>query len=336
MLLAAFCLPLDFVSQLVINLVFFCINTSSALCQVAYQMAMLVARCPRLLWFQLAIECIVSAAVWPVQLMLEGLRGLIVNDCTAPAGDAGSGACPAMQGAGAAGRLTVAEQVAQPAGLVPDMDTLAGRFVLAASLALLLLVVLYMPLLFAWRLKLHFKSRFIAHAVRRGGGRIRAELPGGITAVGDAVPACEVSCGGGSRPARSGFPASGASTKGEVSSEKECMAGAGLSCKVLAADRSNCSSYSGKGGCGAAGSVCGSAGAVQSSSACAAAGGTSVHVSQLGTFPVVPPLSVAVVKHALAAAGVCFLLGEGFMALCMASPAVKGLLWPQIPLAPAP
>jgi hypothetical protein len=241
----AFCLPLDIVSQVVINVVFFFINSSSALCQMAYPMAMLVRVLPRLVWLQWGLERVAAAALWPAQQLAGALS---YSSSTAGNGSGDSGSCVSGASSWPDCWAAASERVAVAPGLAPDVDTLAGRFVLAVSAATLLLTVLYMPLLFAWRLELRFKTRFLADVARRSEGRVAqdsAMLAGSSSIVG---------------PPEKPYP----------TFEKALQP--------------------------------------------------------------VPFMSTA--RHLGLAACVALLLGEAFVWACCVFPAVKGLLWPQIPMAP--
>lgn len=55
-----------------------------------------------------------------------------------------------------------ARAVAVPAWPAPDVSTTAGRLILCLSTAYMLFAVLFLPLLFVWRLERHLKSKFVA------------------------------------------------------------------------------------------------------------------------------------------------------------------------------
>jgi hypothetical protein len=55
-----------------------------------------------------------------------------------------------------------AQAVAEPAGPAPDVSTTAGRLILYLSTTYMLFAVLFLPLLCAWRLERHLKSKYVA------------------------------------------------------------------------------------------------------------------------------------------------------------------------------
>lgn len=250
----AFCLPLDIVSQVVINVVFFFINSSSALCQMAYPMAMLVQAAPTLVWLQWGLERVAAAVLWPAQQLAGALSpSSAAGECSVmAAASSSSSTCVPGPSSWQNSLAAASERVAVPPGLAPDVETLAGRFVLAVSAATLLLTVLYMPLLFAWQLELRFKTRFLADMARRSDSRRAGQ---------DSVMVREV---GGSSSSSLG-PAKPYPTFAK---------------------------------------------------------------------PPQPMAFMGTAKHLGLAAGVALFLGEVFVWLCRVSPLVKGLLWPQIPMAP--
>lgn len=165
----AFCLPLDIMSQVFINVVFFCLHFPPTVTQVAYPIGMLVRHKPRLVWLQWGIEQLACVAVLPLQLLLA-----LVGDAASLLTDGTSALTmwhqPPLQQQQAGMQQQDRDswaQVGRPPGRAPDLDTPAGRLVLALSMGLMLFVVLYVPLLFAWRLERHLKARYMLTAVQR-------------------------------------------------------------------------------------------------------------------------------------------------------------------------
>lgn len=135
------------------------------LLQVAYPMAMLVRHKPRLVWLQWGLEQLASAAVLPLQLLLA-----LVGDAASLLTDGTSALTIAQQQPLQLQQACMQDtwaQVARPPARAPDLETPAGRLVLALSMGLVLFVVLYVPLLFAWRLERHLKARYMLTAVQQ-------------------------------------------------------------------------------------------------------------------------------------------------------------------------
>jgi hypothetical protein len=317
---------LDIRSQIVLNVVFFFINTTCALCQMAYPVAMLVRTAPQLVWCQWVLECIAGTTFWPLMRLLEGL-GVLSNSTR-------SGGCSMRGSADAAqqGFLAAAELVAQPPGLAPGMETLAGRFVLAVSMALLLFTVLYLPLLFAWRLELHFKARFVADVVRRGavqavtqqqstgGKQLQQGQKGmaGCTVCDEDSSCCLPSCGG----KHTAFMDGNGCAKG-YAGQAGVFDSAGSGSSI-------CAQY----GSRSVWEVLREAVLPSAVFSTASLGGGAANMPVFPVFPKGAVAASAMVRHLCVAAGVCFLLGEFVVWLCVVSATFKGFFWPQIPLAP--
>jgi hypothetical protein len=327
---------LDIRSQIVLNVVFFFINTSSALCQMAYPMAMLVRAAPQLVWCQWVLERISGPTFWPLLRMLEGL-GVLPNSTRS---SSGGGSASGRGFADAAHqRFVAAELVAQPPGFAPDTETLAGRFVLAASMALLLFTVLYLPLLFAWRIELHFKARFLADVVRRGAVRAGTQRQptgnkrfqqGQKGAADCSVCEADSSC----KPGH-GLPSCGGKHEAFANGkgcEQGCDAG-----QAAVFDSVNCKSSSSVSTQYGSRSVWEALKEAMFPSAVFGTASFAVGAANLPVFPVFPKGAVAanaMVRHLCVAAGVCFLLGEAVVWLCVMSPTFKGGFWRQVPVAP--
>lgn len=167
-----FCLPLDIVSQVVINVIFFCIHFPPTVTQVAYPVGMLVKHKPWLVVLQWELERAASTLAWPLLHLLQ----LFAAASIPSASGGGSSSCDITSGSssdagGAAGEcLTGFAAVSLPPKRAPDLESPAGRLVLAGSVALMLYLVLYVPLLFAWRLERHLKSRFMMTVMRKQAG----------------------------------------------------------------------------------------------------------------------------------------------------------------------
>lgn len=125
------------------------------LLQVAYPVGMLVRHKPRLVWLQWGLEKAASTAAWPLQLVV---RSLAAAAASVLAGSRRSTHIWQQQQQACTDTFAL---VAQPPGRAPDLATPAGRLVLALSMTLMLFIVLYVPLLFAWRLERHLKARFM-------------------------------------------------------------------------------------------------------------------------------------------------------------------------------
>lgn len=129
-------------------------------------MAMLVRHKPRLVWLQWGLEQLASAAALPLQLLLA-----LVGDAASLLTDGMSALTMThqqpLQQAQQACMQDTWTQVAWPPARAPDLETPAGRLVLALSMGTMLFVVLYVPLLFAWRLERHLKARYMLTNVQQ-------------------------------------------------------------------------------------------------------------------------------------------------------------------------
>lgn len=323
----AFCLPLDFVTQAVINAVFFCINTTTALCQVAYTVALLVRAKPQVVWLQWGIERVTSTILWPAQYMLGGVVRAIGTRSESLSGFEGTpGSCLSAEGTSWQDSIQAQSQLVMlPPGLAPDLETLAGRLVLSASMALILFFVLYLPLLLSWRLELHFKAQFVAAVVRRGGGDANGQ---------QARDVGEGSASGGTEDTSGDSSASDTSSSSSrsVTAGNQLMVGSSASPLPRAQP---CSTHSaGTNSAKLAPFKTGSfkCSTISCSTAAPVALPGDVPTFAGGTSKAWAPQSW--VQHVCMAACVCCALGEIFTWLCCVSPAVNGMLWPQIPLAP--
>jgi hypothetical protein len=178
--IAALGLPLDILTQGFINTLFMAVHLPPTLATVAYAPARLVSRWPQLVWLQWLLEYPCSAAVACTQTVLQwaaadtgppgacGFEGSSYNSSTH--------VCPAQlplleepthqltaplrQGWGAAAAAAAA--VGTPARPAPDLDSTAGRFILALSAFWMLFVVWFGPLYLSWCLERRLKFRFVA------------------------------------------------------------------------------------------------------------------------------------------------------------------------------
>jgi hypothetical protein len=265
--------------------------------QVAYPIAMLVRHKPRLVWLQWALEQLASTAIWPVQLFLQAAAAVAARLT-------GSRSTCGLQQAQQAHMGTFA-LMTQPPSRAPDLSTPAGRLVLALAVTLMLMIVLYIPLLFAWRLERHLKARFMVTVMQRAGLDSGCSSPANspmAKAAGSSSKAGDVGCSAADAPASKALAGS-------------CSSGG----SKAALDPVAASKCGGKGqsACGVGTSV----------SICA---GYSTYISPGPSFPLFPTVKGALGKHLGLAAGVCFLLSELFVWLCSVSPTVSGLLWEQI------
>jgi hypothetical protein len=160
---------------------------------------MLVRHKPRLVWLQWGLEQLACVAVLPLQLLLA-----LVGDAASLLTD-GTSALTMWQQPPLLQQQQVCvqqqdgdswAQVGRPPGRAPDLDTPAGRLVLALSMGLMLFVVLYVPLLFAWRLERHLKARYMLTAVQRHGSVSSSSSTAGATS--SSGPASPSSSGPGS------------------------------------------------------------------------------------------------------------------------------------------
>lgn len=248
---------------------------------------MLVAHKQRLVWLQWALERAASGVAWPLKQLVAAAASRGVRD----------------------DMDTVALQqrcqdafalVAQPPGRAPDLETPAGRLVLAASMALMLLVVLYLPLVFAWRLERHLKARFMLTVMQKAGGSSSSESTSASTSTSSSP--CEspsAKAGAGSSKAALFAPAGHAAAGSSSSSSWEGLLAQG-------------NSTGAKGKDGAA------------------------FISPPESFPLFPTVKGALLRHLGVAGAVCFVAGEVFVWVCTVSPLVASVLWQQIPGSPSP
>jgi hypothetical protein len=330
---AAFCLPLDITSQVVLNSVFFCINVTCALCQMAYPVAMLICARPQLVWLQWGFEQAAYATFRPLIWVITALSSLDTFDISwqrrwwfqsafgirsaahTCAAAAAAGTAAGTAAAGVSECLTPAALVAQPPGYAPDVDTLAGRLVLASSMALLLFSVLYMPLLWAWRLECHFKTRFMCEMVHRSRvSRANAaktaaaaeQQPTAGSSADTTTSSSSSSSSSGPGQGMQGGPSEAQSSKAAdspQSKEGSCM----FPCVQYVPYEEPSQQGSCVGDC------------------------PQKPTGFPAPFPLFPTSTWAVVKHTCVSAALCVLLGQAFVWLCVVSPAVKSILWEQIP-----
>lgn len=174
----------------------------------------------------------------------------------------------------------------------PDLETPAGRLVLALSCALMLLVVLYLPLYFAWRIERHHKSSFMTALMRASGN----------PAAGSST---SPSSSKGSLPFVSGADTGSTFS---ASDSAECKGAVDCSSDYT----TTCATASGCGSACRSGSMACGDGLYQPSAA-------------------LPQGRGGLATHLLGAAVACFVLAELFVWLCSVSPRVAGMLWQQIP-----
>jgi hypothetical protein len=196
---AAFCLPLDFITQVVLTSIFFCIHFQATVAQMAYPFELLLQRVPQLLWLQLGLERAAAAAArllpHAAQLLQlatgssDSSRSLAMaadgfchlNETVAPAAAAAlSAAASSPASKSIADDMTAAIQqqqqqqhqavasvdlaniFAERPGRAPDVSSLAGRFILACCCTYMVFVVLLLPLYVAWHMERHFKRMWVA------------------------------------------------------------------------------------------------------------------------------------------------------------------------------
>lgn len=159
-------------SQAFINTLFFFLHFPPVVGQVAYAVGMLVTYKPRLVWLQWGLERGLQEALAGVQSipqLLAGFSSLLrtpftqLEQASAP-GSSILGAQQQQQQQ-CMDPYTAVSLAAQKA---PDLDSPAGRLVLALSTAAMLFFVLVTPLYFAWRLERHMKSRYMSTLASSG------------------------------------------------------------------------------------------------------------------------------------------------------------------------
>jgi hypothetical protein len=193
---AAFCLPLDFVSQAVITAVFFVIHYPPNCPQVAYVFQLLLQHAPPLLLLQQGLESTITAAgkllqlftVWgPVAVaaastdnaaaaaaaescavasssfqwlsqLLEPLNVWSPEPTTQSIAETCAVSCPVATAA----PIAVGSMLFDPPGAAVDLHTVAGRWIFASSTVYMLFAVLLVPLYVSWRLERHLKSKWMA------------------------------------------------------------------------------------------------------------------------------------------------------------------------------
>lgn len=266
--------------------------------QVAYPIGMLVRHKPRLVWLQWGLEKLASTAIWPVQLLLQAVAAVAATLT------GGRSTCVLQQTWHA--HVDAYALVAQPPGRAPDLGTPAGRLVLALAVTLMLMIVLYIPLLFAWRLERHLKARFMATVMQRAGLESSCNSPTNsptAKASGSSSKAGSGGCSAADAPASKAFGSCGSSGSGSKAALESLAA-----------------------------SKCGS----KRQSGCAGGNlawahtGLNHYISPGQSFPLFPTVKGALGRHLGLAAGVCFLLSELFVLWCLVSPTVGGILWEQI------
>jgi hypothetical protein len=257
---------------------------------------MLVRHKPRLVWLQWGLEQLASTAIWPVQLVLQAAAA----ESASLTG--GRSTCVLQEAQQA--HTDAFELVAQPPGRAPDLSTPAGRLVLALAVTLMLMIVLYIPLLFAWRLERHLKARFMVTVMQCAGLDSACSSPANS-------PTAKAACGS-SKAGDAGCSATEAPAS-------KTLAGSCSSSSKAALDSLPASKCGGKGQ-----SACGGGNAVSMRA------GYSSYISPGPSFPLFPTVKGALGRHLGVAAGVCFFLSELFVWLCLVSPTVGGMLWEQI------
>jgi hypothetical protein len=133
--------------------------------QVAYAVGMLVRQKQRLVWLQWGLEHLATRILWPIQLLLRSAAAAL----SSLAGSSSSSSASVLQPLPEQCVQDAFALVAQPPGRAPDLETPAGRLVLALAMGLMLLTVLYLPLVFAWRLERHLKARFMVTVMQKAG-----------------------------------------------------------------------------------------------------------------------------------------------------------------------
>jgi hypothetical protein len=197
-------------------------------------------------------------------------------------------------------------------------------------MGLMLLVVLYLPLLFAWRLERHLKARFMATVLQRASESNSSSplsSPGG-----------KGSCGSSSKAAFDPRSPSGPSNSSPSSSSgAECASGTAAAAYAPAkASSGSCTARGSKAACGTASGTTGGCTAAGGAAAGGTAGGiagimwAADYIKPPAAFPLFPTEKGALRRHLLIAAGSCFALGEVFVWMCTMSPFVASMIWPQI------
>jgi hypothetical protein len=241
-------------------------------------------------WLQWGLEQLASTAIWPVQLFLQAAAAVAARLT------GGRSTCVLQQTQQA--HMDAFALVAQPPGRAPDLSTPAGRLVLALTVTLMLMIVLYVPLLFAWRLERHLKARFMVTVMQRAGLDSACSSPANS-------PTAKAACGS-SKAGDVGC------SSADAQASNPALAGSCSGSKAA----SKCSGK-GQGACGGGNPV-------------SLRAGCSTYISPGASFPLFPTVKGALGRHLGVAAGVCFLLSELFVWLCLVSPTVGGILWEQI------
>jgi hypothetical protein len=288
---------------------------------------MLVKHKPRLVWLQWGIEQLSSTIVWPLQLLLRTLAAAARTSPHSSSSSSSSTTLLQQQGQ----RTDVFKLVAMPPGIAPDVETHAGRLVLAVSMGLMLLVVLYLPLLFAWRLERHLKARFMATILQRA-SESNSSSP-------LSSPSGKGICGGGSSskaafdPSNPSDPASCTpSSSSAACASSKAAAAAAAAAFAPAKGSSSCATQRSTAAGGTAGGCTAAGGTASGCTAGGIAGSPWVDdwIKPPAAFPLFPTEKGALRRHLLIAAGSCFALGEIFVWLCTISPLVASSIWPQV------
>jgi hypothetical protein len=191
---AAFCLPLDFVSQAVVTAVFFVIHYPANCPQVAYVFQLLLQHAPPLLLLQQGVESTITAAgnllqpftLWgpaAVAAASTDTAAAAAAECAAaassidpliqllqplnvwspgPTAQSIAETCTVSCPAAAAAPISVGSMLFDPPQAAVDLHTVAGRWIFASSTAYMLFAVLLVPLYVSWRLERHLKSKWMA------------------------------------------------------------------------------------------------------------------------------------------------------------------------------
>lgn len=237
-------------------------------------MGMLVRHKQRLVWLQWGLEHLATRILQPLQLLLRSAAAALSS--LTGSNNSSSSMQSVLQLQPEQCVQDAFAQVSQLPGRAPDLETPAGRLVLALTMGLMLLTVLYLPLVFAWRLERHLKARFMVAVMQKAGSD-------------------------GSSPCSSPVAkAAGCSSAGAFA----CTAGKAHSSSYWEDEFTKGSS---KGT------------------------GKAAFISPPESFPLLPTMKGAVIRHVGAAGVVCFLLGEVFVWLCTVSPLVKSIIWEQVP-----
>lgn len=294
---AAFCLPLDIISQVVINSIFFCIHMPPTVTQIAYAVNMLVRHKPILVKLQWNLERVLHKLLW--HLPAHAATKAAADQATPGAFGSTSNStamasCPATL-AHPQECLDPSAYMFLPPQPAPDLITPAGRLVLTLSLCLMLYLVLYVPLLFAWRLERHLKSRFMLTVTQAATHSQTANVINSS------------SSGDGSSPSYADKVATA------------CAANTSASCSKSV---TTCRDHYGSdklGKCDRSSEKCGVSPVNMSDG----------FVRPPKVFALLPPTG-PLVRHLLVAAVVCFALSEGYVWLCIWWPAAASILWEQI------